>query len=322
MSWQEQIQVLSDQELVDLCGYLYGFVQIDHADRNQLEEKLLHGKNRNIFYLIDKNAYKTIKRLIRHPDRSLTYRYYPVDQLLELGIIEVIPAWDNDEDHGWYRICDEAMAFAMKVSRARHFDPLIATMQKMDELLLGLFHTYGLLELHQCAEMLEEYGITMAPQRLFAAITWRLTLRDHLHGFQIRQHGDTMAFIMLRGLDFILTYQGIRRYSQYYYDEISESQVRQRRDRYYARHLPEVKALAQYLRPSFSRKFIRTIIEELIDAYQYHEREFQFTAMIQRVFDPQAAAAKITAAKMALPDIYRKGHCRNDEQEQDQKESL
>lgn len=315
MSWQEQLQALSDPELADLCGYLYGFERVQDADREQLENQLLHGKKRSVFYLMDKDAYKTIKRLIRHPDRPLSYCYYPVDQLLDLGIIAEMPALDSDENHGWYTICEEAMDFVVKVSRARHYDKLIMMMQKMDELLLGLFHTYGLLELHQCAEMLEEYGIAMEPQRLFAAITWRFTLRDDLHGFQIRQHGEAISFIMLRGLDFISTYQGIRCYAQYYYDEISEAKLRKRCDRYFARQLPEVKALASYLQAVFSRKLIRSIICELIDTYQYHERDFSYTTMIQRVFDPAESAAKLAAAIAALPDIYRKGHCQKDENE-------
>lgn len=153
----------------------------------------------------------------------------------------------------------------------------------------------------------------MEPQRLFAAITWRLTLRDALRGFQIRQHGETIAFIMLSGLDFIATYQGIRAYPQYYYDEWNEAVLRERKDRYFAVSLPEVKELANYLQTIFSRKLVRTIVEELVDAYQYHERDFTFTATIQRVFAPGEAMKKMAQAIAALPDIYRKGHCQKDE---------
>ncbi len=314
MSWKNQIAALSDLEVADLCGYLYGFDRIQGMEREQLEHQLLHGKKRSIFYLIDKDAYKTIKRLIRHPDRPLTYCYYPVEQLLELNIIEEIPALDSDEEHGWYRICEEAMDFAQKVSRARHFDSLVAMMQKMDELLLGLFHTYGLLEVHQCAEMLEDYGVDMDPHRLYASITWRLTLRGTLHGFQVRQHGDAIAFIMLRGLDFISTYQGIRSYPQYYYDDFSEAQLRKHKDRYFAKQLPELKELTRYLRTVFSRKLIHTILEELIDTYQYHDKDFTYTETIQRVFDPAESMKKLANAIAALPDIYRKGHCQKDEE--------
>lgn len=313
MDWHERVHALSDQELFDLCGYLYGFAAIADDDRERLEKRLLSGKRRNVFYLIDKNAYKTIRRLIRHPDRPVTYRYYPVDQLLELGMIESIPAWDNDEVHGWYQIRTEALDFATRVSRARHFDPLVKRMMKMDQCLLGLLHTYGMLELHQCAQMSMQYGITMEPQRLFAAVTWRLTLRDELQGLLVRQHGTAMAFILLRGLEFVPTYQGICRFPQYEYELIEEATLIQRKDRYYAQQLPKLQELTRYLRTAFSRKLVKAIITEFIDAYQYHVRQFPFMTMMQRVFDADELTRQLNEARQCLPDIYRKGHAPKDD---------
>lgn len=305
--WQYQLEAMSDDALRDLLGYLYGYEKYADADREKMIHILLTGKKRSVFYLMDKEAFKTLRRLVRHPDRPLTYRYYPVDQLLELSMIEEVPHLESDEIRGWYQIRKEAMPFALRVAKNRHYDPLVAQMQKQDELLLGMFHTFGLLELSQCVQFLAAYGITIEAERLFAAMTWRLSIREQLQAFQIRQNDEIMSFIMLRGMDFMELYHGIMQYPKIPYTLCAQEEMRSRTDRYFAVKKEAMKQLEKRLLMHFSRRFAHDVLHELIDVYQYHCTAFTREAMIYRVFAREEIKGLIDAAIRVIPDQHRKG---------------
>ncbi len=307
MMWQYQLEAMDDEALRDLIGYLYGYEKYADANREKMIHILLTGKKRSVFYLMDKNAFKTLRRLVRHPDRPLTYRYYPVDQLLELSMIEEVPHLENDETRGWYQIRKEAMPFALRVAKNRHYDPLVAQLQKQDELLLGMFHTFGLLELNQCVRMLAEYGIIIESEHLFAAMTWRLRIREQLQAFQIRQNDEAMSFIMLRGMNFMELYRGIMQYPEIPYTLCCEEEMRSRTQRYYAAKKEALKPLENHLLTHFSRRFVRGVVHELIDVYQYHTGSFTYEDMIYRVFAKEEIAPLLEEAIQAIPDQYRKG---------------
>ncbi len=308
MNWNEMAAALSEEQLRDLIGYLYDFERCQNKNRSQLEHLLLHGKKRNFFYLCDKSAYKTVKCLLRHPNRPLHLPHYPVEQLLELNVIEEIPSLTKEKDYGWYQIREEAHDFAQRIARTRHYDPLMAEMKRQDDIILGLFYSYGLLEMNQCCEMLRNYGVTIDPEHLFSSVTWRLSRRNVLQGVQIQRRGQTASFIILNDLDFMNTYRGITAHPDLTYELCSQDELLKRTSRYYAIELPAMKELKNYLLKSFSRKFAQTILQELIDAYQYHACAFTFEATIFRVFPETESRPYLEQAITALPDIYFKAH--------------
>lgn len=301
-------EALSDEQLSDLIGYLYGFERYATQDRAALEHLLLHGKKRSFFYLSDKGAYKTIKCLLRHPDRPLHLTHYPIAQLLELGVIEEVPSLTLEKDYGWYQIREEAYDFAQRIARTRHYEPLIVELKRQDEILFGLFHSYGMLELNQCCDMLKQYGIEMDPQHLFSSLTWRLSRREVLQGIQLQRRNKTACFIILRGLDFMKTYHGITAYPHLLYEFKDESEIKRRSERYFASEFDALIELRRFLLQSFSRRFTKTILQELIDAYQYHVCDFTFEETILRVFDQELSKKLIEKAITALPDIYLKSY--------------
>lgn len=308
MNWQQMVEALSEEQLHDLLGYLYGFERCQNLERSRLEHMLLHGKKRSFFYLCDKSAYKTLKCLIRHPDRPLHLPHYPVEQLLELNVIEEVPSLTKEQDYGWYQIREEAYDFVQRIARTRHYDPLMASLKQQDEILLGLFHSYGLLELNQCCEMLKQYGIIMDPQHLFSSLTWRIPRREVLHGFQLQRRNQIVSFIILNDLDFMKTYKAITAYPKLTYDLCDIDELTKRKSRYYAMNLPAMQSLREYMLKAFSRKFTQTILQQLIDAYQYHSCDFTFEATIFRVFNEAESRPYLEQAITALPDIYFKAH--------------
>jgi len=307
MSWLEQIQALPEEQLRDLMSYLYGS-RYQNSDLETLQQTLLHGKKRCFFYLCDKQAYKTLKRLIRHPDRSIHLQRYPIEQLLQLGMAEEIPSLHREKNIGWYQIRDEALPFAKSVFKIRHYDRLVFNLQRQDDILLGLFHSYGLLELHQCCNMMAQYGIDIDSEQLFLSITWRLPRSEYLQGFQLHQHGKVASFIMLRGLDFISAYQGIRMHAGVPYAVCEEQEMRKRKHRYYAMETAPMLALKQYLIKAFSRQYALAVLREFIDAFQYHTCEFTYEKTLYRVFGEAEMKPYLEAAMTALPDIYLKAH--------------
>lgn len=308
MSWKQTVESLSDEQLQDLIGYLYGFERYAQKDRNQLEHLLLHGKKRSFFYLSDKGAYKTIKCLLRHPDRPLHLTHYPVDQLLELQIIEEVPSLMMEKDFGWYQIREEAFDFAQRIARTRHYDPLMAELKRQDMILFGLLHSYGMLELNQCCDMLKQYGVIIEPRHLFSSLTWRLSRREVLQGIQLQRRNQTVSFILLRGLDFMSTYKGITAHPSISYKRFDSEEIISRSKRYFALEQGAVVELRNFMLQSFSRKFTQTILQELIDAYQYHACDFTFEDTMIRVFDKTKTSQYLEKAITALPDIYLKAH--------------
>lgn len=300
------ISDLNDEQLKDLIGYLYGFERYAAADRLRLEHLLLHGKRRCFFYISDKSAYKTLKCLIRHPDRPLHLTHYPVEQLLELQVIEEIPTLIMEKDYGWYQIREEAYDFVQRITRTRHYDPLMVHLKLQDELLFGLFHSYGLLELNQCCEMMERCGVSINAKHLYSSLTWRLSRRDILQGISLQRRNQIVYFILLRGLDFMKTYRGITAQSKLSYADYDREQILKRKDRYFALRLTAMMELKQFLLQSLSRRFTQTILQELIDAYQYHACEFTFEEIIFRVFGAEESKKYLDQAITALPDIYLK----------------
>ena len=104
------------------------------------------------------------------------------------------------------------------------------------------------------------------------------------------------------------TYQGITAYPRLAYEFKEESEIRRRSERYFATQLDALIELRRFLLQSFSRRFTKTILQELIDAYQYHACEFTFEETILRVFDQELSKKLIEKAITALPDIYLKSY--------------
>lgn len=311
MNWKEHLQQMDDEALRDLCGYLYGSEKAEKLGHDSLVQSLLQGKYRYVFELIDKSAYKTLRRLYRHPDRPVYYDTYPVDQLLSLHMIEEIPSLYHEKTHGWYRIKEEALMFVQKMYSARHYDALLNKMEEFDEILMGLFHTFGLLELHQCVEMLAMYGIDITPQRLFSSISWRLSIREYLQAFQLNQHGACMSFIILRDLDLSEALQAIVAQKQYEYTLCDKASMRKRCNRYYTMESIELVQLMEQLKVSFTKRFAIDVAKELIDTYQYHCTSFTREYMIYRVMKEEDIKPYLELAIHAIPDLYCKGHVPN-----------
>lgn len=308
MDWKHKLSLMDCEALQDLCCYLYDSDRYATQDKEALIDVLLHGKLRQLFYLMDKSAFKTLKRLVRHPDRTVTLSIYPVEQLLQLHLIEEIPMLIEEPDTGWYRIREEAQELAVRLERSRHFDHMMNRMIRMDELLLGIFHTFGVLELHQCQAILQMYDIDIRPQRLFSMMNWRLPIRDELMSFQITGKKQSLSFIMLRGLDFQKVTKGLRRFPEYTYELCDEMEMRRRKDRYFQKDLPEFEVLNAQLRKHFSRHFVADNTIEMIEAYQYHTTHHKKEHMILRVFEETKMRPYLEAVKAALLDVYRKGH--------------
>lgn len=302
------VEALSEDEIRDIVGFLYGFDRYEQKERSELEQLLYHGKRRNFFYLTDKTAYKTIKCLLRHPDRPLHLTHYPVDQLLELQIIEEVASLTMEKDFGRYQIREEALDFAQRIARTRHYDPLIFDLKQQDDVLFGLLHSYGLLELNQCCDLLKQYGMELDPRHLFSSLTWRLSRREVLQGLQLKRRNQTVSFIILRGLDFMNTYKGITAYPNLSYKSCDKTEMLLRKDRYFALNLPSMLVLKDFLLTSFSRRFTQTILQELIDAYQYHTCDLTFEPTIYRVYGETKSRQYLEQAITALPDIYFKAH--------------
>ncbi len=306
--WRDQLEAMSDEDLRDLLGYLNGDAKYEHADRVTMVQALLNGKKRSVFYLMDKDAFKTLRRLVRHPDRPLAYRYYPVKQLLELAMIEAIPHLDHDDEGGWYQIREEAMPFALRVAHNRHYEPLVNEMRLFDQLMMGLMHSYGVLELGQCTRLLAHYGLDFQADRLFAAISWRLSIREQLQAFQMRSATRVTSFIMLRGMDFMDLHRHIQKYRDLPYRCLPKDALLMRKERYFALANEEMKQLSEALLKRFSRKLVQRILYDLIEAKQYHRGPFSYEDVIYRVFEKEAIIAYLQAASASIPDLYRKGY--------------
>lgn len=308
MNWNDVLSNMETAELRDLCGYLYGFEIAEKRSHEELVESLIHGKNRYFFELIDKEAFKTLRRLVRHPDRPINYAHYQVDQLLTLHMIEELPNIEQSPMLGWYKLRDEALPFANKIAHVRHYAPLLVKLEAFEEILMGLFHTFGLLELHQCVEMLAAYGIEIAPQQLFSSISWRLSIREHLQAFQLKQRGQLVSFIILRGLNLSEALSTIMSQKQYDYILCDKEEMRRRSDRYYAMASIEMTQLIEQLKTVFTKRFAIDVAKELIDTYQYHTTTFTKEYMIVRVIEEDEIRPYLELAIRSIPDVYCKGH--------------
>ncbi len=116
-----------------------------------------------------------------------------------------------------------------------------------------------------------------------------------------------ISFIMLRGMDFIGLYRGIMRYPMIPYVLCDQATMQNRKDRYYASEYPEMKQLRERLMPHFSRRFINSVLCEMIDTYQYHVASFTNENTLYRVIDRETLEPYVKRATEAIPDVYRKG---------------
>lgn len=308
MDWAQQLEYMDVEQLRDLCFYLYQKESMVQKDKAELIHALLHGKKKFLCMLLDKQAIKTLKQLCHHPDRLLHLSVYPVSQLLEVTFIEEVPCIEVRKGYGWYRIRKEAQLVSEQFVRARHYDERIAQMQRLDDIVLGLLHTYGVLDLKQCMLFLQSYGIEVEENWLFAFFSWRLSIRDICQGFLVSTEKGSRAFIKLREIEFFSFTKALHHYPQYIYDFIEEAELRSRKDRYFAKGLAEFEVLNDQLYKRFSHHFIQMNMRMMIDAYQYHVCEHVMEQKLIRVFSEPEIRPYLDAVKAALPDIYRKGH--------------
>lgn len=300
--WVEQIRALSTDELVDLNIYFYGEENVLTRDRRILVPKIRHAKKRYIFYMMDKDAYKCLRKVYREPMRFLNRKIYHPQQAVAMGFVdEIIP--DPNTHYRNYEINKEALPVVEKLYRARHYDPLIKEFHRFDEIMFGLIHTYGMLELNQCVELLKAYGFDADPRRLAACLRWRYALKDVMQIFDVTDKDKEISYIIMKDLHYPNCLEAYKaRGNQNLF--VDEKKLRQRADRYFAMQQIEFEELMKKLLTTLSRNFTISTLKRLIDCYQYDLCDFPHQYMLERVFGEDEIGPYLTLAKESLIHVY------------------
>lgn len=278
-TWEMQLDALTTSQCIDLYTYLWN-CDVEHYD---VKQRILHGKKKHLFKLIDKDAFKTMRRLYRHQERAIDTTIYPVEQLLEVGIAREVTI----EGFPQYELHPQAIPFVKSIMHARHFDEYLKSWQLRDYLLMGIMHTYGMLEVEHLCVLLKNYDIVVEAQEVMQSVRWRLSIRNQLQIYNKQKGKQAQSYIALKNCDFEKLYKLRKSNSDIFRKTYTYEDMIDRKDRYYALENSEVQDFMKELRTRFSQQFVETSAKEMIDVYVYHFGSFTHYDMIIRVLNKE-----------------------------------